>query len=56
MKHSWHRWIRLHEREAFEELGWVALDSLEGTTHGNWSVHMTWPHEGEPKEPPKASE
>lgn len=51
--YSWHMWVRKHQVEAYEKVGWLALESLEGTTHGHWSCHLVWPGDGDPVEPPK---
>jgi len=37
-----HRWI-IHDRvPSYLLLGWMALPSLEGTHHGQWSTHCIW--------------
>lgn len=42
MTPSFHRWVRLHAAEDYLRLGWVAQNTLDGTTHGLWSVHVVW--------------
>jgi hypothetical protein len=39
---SVHRWVRHHMAEDYLRCGWVAQTTLEGTTHGEWSVHVCW--------------
>ena len=40
------RYVR-HERSAdYLRLGWVVVDDLAGTPHGQWSCLMKWPHDG----------
>jgi hypothetical protein len=39
---SYHRWVRIPEVENHLRMGWFPLRSLEGTRHGDWSVHMKW--------------
>jgi hypothetical protein len=37
-----HRWV-IHERVPdYVRLGWLALPSLEGTSHGIYSAHCVW--------------
>jgi hypothetical protein len=48
---TWFRYIR-HERiAAYEALGWVIVDDLANTHHGDHAVLGKWAGEGEPKEP-----
>jgi hypothetical protein len=42
MTPSVHRWVRHQTAEDYLKLGWVPQCTLEGTTHGLWSVHMVW--------------
>lgn len=42
MTPSIHRWVRHHIAEDYLRLGWVAQATLDGTTHGYWSVHVCW--------------
>ena len=42
MTPSVHRWVRIPVADDYLRLGWVAESTLEGTTHGFWSVHMVW--------------
>ena len=37
-----HKFVRLHEITDALNLGWMALDSLKGTHHGDYSVHCVW--------------
>lgn len=37
-----HRYVRYHEVDAYLAVGWLALPTLNGTTHGQWSVHCVW--------------
>ncbi len=48
---STHRWVRHHLAEDYCRLGWIPQCTLEGTTHGYWSVHMCWICECPPVEP-----
>jgi len=41
-KPSVHRWVRIPVAEDYLRLGWIARDTLEGTSHGYWSVHVAW--------------
>lgn len=48
---TYHRWV-IHERVPdYLRLGWMALPSLEGTSHGIYSAHCIWVCECEPVEP-----
>lgn len=42
MTPSVHRWVRHHAAEDYLRLGWVPQATLDGTTHGHWSVHVVW--------------
>lgn len=42
--------------EAWKDVGWVCERSLEGTHHGQYSVLMKWPREGQPQIPAAQSE
>lgn len=48
-----YHFVRHHEVEAFERLGWQRHDALDGTHHGVWSCLMVWAGEGEPVKPLK---
>lgn len=37
-----HRWVRHEHALDFCRVGWMPLPSLDGTTHGAWSVHVVW--------------
>jgi hypothetical protein len=37
-----HRWVRHADALDYVMLGWVPLPTLNGTTHGHWSVHVVW--------------
>jgi len=37
-----HRYIRIPQVMEWLRLGWLPLPSLDGSTHGNWSVHCVW--------------
>lgn len=39
---SLHRFVRHQEVSAYLRMGWLALNSLDGTHHGEWSTHMVW--------------
>ena len=43
--------VRHHEVQAYERLGWQRHGSLDGTHHGCWSSLMEWKGEGEPVKP-----
>jgi hypothetical protein len=46
-----HRWVRHHAAEDYLRLGWLPLDTLAGTPHGHWSVHVAWLCACRPVEP-----
>jgi hypothetical protein len=51
---SYHRYVQHHRVPDYEACGWKYESSLEGTTHGHWSVLMTYVGmDDPPKEPPK---
>ena len=37
-----HRYVRIHDAMAYVQLGWMPHPTLEGTYHGQFSVHMEW--------------
>lgn len=37
-----HRWAPHEKVLDYLKLGWLPLPTLEGTHHGEWSVHMVW--------------
>jgi len=37
-----YRFIRHHAVLDHARLGWMVVDTLEGTPHGHWSVLMAW--------------
>ncbi|WBU27630.1 hypothetical protein OOZ54_13250 [Rhodopseudomonas palustris] len=39
---SFHRWVRIEDVPDYLLLGWIALPTLQGTPHGEWSVHCAW--------------
>ena len=39
---TWHRWVIDEFVADYLRLGWMALPSLEGTSHGIYSVHCIW--------------
>lgn len=39
---NYHRWVINEHVPAYLALGWVAITSLEGTHHGQWSAHCIW--------------
>ena len=41
----WHRWVRIPAVEDHLRLGWMPETTFLGTTHGQYSVHLTWPCE-----------
>lgn len=49
---EWLRYVRHSDRPAYEAQGWVFAADL-GPTHGQWSVLMRWPFEGEPPSLPQ---
>lgn len=38
--YSIHRWVRHDAADDYCRLGWVPQATLDGTTHGHWSVHV----------------
>lgn len=50
-----HRWALHAQVEDYLRLGWLALPSLEGTSHGQWSAHLVWLCECKPTEPVEAA-
>ena len=51
MSETVYRYIRHHEVEKWEAVGWEHADPLDGTPHGEWSVLMYWPHKRPAEEP-----
>jgi hypothetical protein len=39
---TFHRWVPHHRLPDYMRLGWLALPSLEGTSHGLYSCHCVW--------------
>jgi hypothetical protein len=37
-----HRYCRIPHMADWLALGWLPLPSLDGTHHGDWSVHCVW--------------
>lgn len=37
-----HKWVRHQQALDYCRVGWMPLPSLDGTHHGEWSVHMIW--------------
>lgn len=37
-----HRLVRHEDALDFCRVGWLPLPSLDGTCHGQWSVHLAW--------------
>ena len=37
-----HRWVIDRHVADYLRLGWMALPTLEGTSHGLYSVHCVW--------------
>jgi len=37
-----HRWVLHHMVPDFLRCGWLALPSLDGTSHGIYSTHCIW--------------
>lgn len=37
-----HRFVRHHDALDYLRLGWIPRATLDGTTHGQWSVHVEW--------------
>lgn len=37
-----HRYVRIERVDDYLRMGWLPLDTLAGTVHGQWSVHMAW--------------
>lgn len=48
---TFHRFVRHHAVMSYLQLGWLALPSIDGTTHGQWSVHCVWLCSCKPAEP-----
>lgn len=42
MTGAWFRYVPHASVAAYEAIGWVAHDGLEGTSHGHWSVLMEY--------------
>lgn len=42
MRAKLHRWVRLAYATDFLLAGWVPMPTLDGTNHGEFSVHMIW--------------
>lgn len=51
MTHSLHRFVRHYAALDYLRLGWLVLPSLDGTSHGQWSVHCVWLCSCKPVEP-----
>jgi hypothetical protein len=47
--------VRKHQVESYQQAEWIMLDDLGGTSHGEWSVLMGWPHEREMVMPAKVA-
>lgn len=41
-RESTHLWVPMSQAMDYVLLGWVPLPSLDGTSHGQWAVHMAW--------------
>lgn len=40
---TYHRWVRHEDVLAYLRLGWAIVpETLAGTHHGCWSVHLAW--------------
>lgn len=39
---SYHRWVLHRNVPEYLLLGWIALPSLDGTSHGIYSAHCIW--------------
>ena len=48
---TFHRWVIFSRAADYLRLGWLAMPTLRGTHHGDWSVHMAWLCECKPVEP-----
>jgi hypothetical protein len=46
-----HRWVRHHVAMDYVRLGWLPLSTLDGTSHGAWSIHVVWLCSCKPIEP-----
>lgn len=42
------RYVPHNQLLAFLAKGWKISDELHGSNHGQWSVLMYWPFDGEP--------
>lgn len=48
------RYVRLHDVNAYADLGWKRLPALDKTPHGEWSAMMEWKGEGEERIPERS--
>ncbi len=48
---TYHAWVRREMAASWIRAGWIALNSLDDTPHGVWSVHCVWDGPGEPVVP-----
>jgi hypothetical protein len=39
---TWHRLVSFSKIDDYLRLGWILRDSLRGTPHGDWAVHLEW--------------
>jgi hypothetical protein len=46
-----HRFVRLAVVEDYLRLGWMPTQALRNTYHGQYSVHMVWLCDCEPRRP-----
>lgn len=46
-----HRWVSIEDVFDYLRLGWMPHDTLAGTIHGDWSVHVEWRCGCRPVEP-----
>lgn len=46
---SWFRYVTHESVSEYLSSGWEIADTLNGTSHGQYSVLMRWTAEGEPK-------
>ncbi len=51
MTTTYHAWVRQDDVPSWISAGWKALNSLDGTPHGQWSIHLIWDHPSEPVKP-----
>ena len=45
---TYFRYVPHAQVAAYEAKGWTKTGSLDGTSHGQWSVLMMWEGHGEP--------